>query len=87
MADGDHPSAWWLFWRKDRKISPFIGGDVWLRAVLDYPVDAYDVFAQCADLIQRTLDEYRRIDELVSPAGITVWANLEEVSNSSIFFL
>jgi hypothetical protein len=54
---------------------------------LDYPVDAYDIFAQCADLIQRTLDEYRRIDELVSPEGITVWANLEEVSNPSIFFL
>jgi short-subunit dehydrogenase len=40
---------------------------------------------QCADLIQRTVDEYRRIDALVNNAGITMWANFDEVSDLSIF--
>jgi hypothetical protein len=29
-ADGDDPSAWWLFQRKEWEKSPFVGGDVWL---------------------------------------------------------
>jgi len=33
-TDGDHPSVWWLSPEK----KPFIGGDVWLRPVLDHPV-------------------------------------------------
>jgi NAD(P)-dependent dehydrogenase (short-subunit alcohol dehydrogenase family) len=41
--------------------------------------------AQCADLIQKTLDEYGRIDALVNNAGITMWANFEAVSDLSIF--
>jgi short-subunit dehydrogenase len=31
------------------------------------------------------VDEYRRIDALVNNAGITMWANFEEVSDLSIF--
>ena len=41
--------------------------------------------AQCADLIQRTVDEYGRIDALVNNAGITMWAKFEEVSDLAIF--
>ncbi len=35
--------------------------------------------AQCAQLIQRTVDNYQRIDMLVNNAGITMWADFEEV--------
>ena len=35
--------------------------------------------AQCAQLIQRTMDQYDRIDMLVNNAGITMWANFEDV--------
>ena len=35
--------------------------------------------AQCAQLIQRTVDHYQRIDMLVNNAGITMWADFEEV--------
>jgi NADP-dependent 3-hydroxy acid dehydrogenase YdfG len=35
--------------------------------------------AQCAQLIQRTVDHYERIDMLVNNAGITMWANFEDV--------
>ena len=35
--------------------------------------------AQCAQLIQRTVENYDRIGVLVNNAGITMWANFEEV--------
>jgi short-subunit dehydrogenase len=41
--------------------------------------------AQCAQLIQRTADHYNRIDMLVNNAGITMWANFEDVSDISFF--
>jgi len=41
--------------------------------------------AQCAQLIQRTVDHYDRIDVLVNNAGITMWANFEDVSDISFF--
>jgi short-subunit dehydrogenase len=41
--------------------------------------------AQCSELIQRTVDHYDRIDMLVNNAGITMWANLEDVSDISFF--
>ncbi len=41
--------------------------------------------AQCEELVQRTLDEYGRIDVLVNNAGITMWAKFEAVSDLSIF--
>jgi short-subunit dehydrogenase len=41
--------------------------------------------AQCAQLIQRTVDHYDRIDMLVNNAGITMWANFEDVSDISFF--
>lgn len=40
---------------------------------------------QCADMIQRCMDEYGCIDALVNNAGITMWATFEEVSDLSIF--
>jgi short-subunit dehydrogenase len=40
---------------------------------------------QCAQMIQRTVDHYDRIDMLVNNAGITMWANFEEVSNISFY--
>jgi len=41
--------------------------------------------AQCSELIQRTMDQYDRIDMLVNNAGITMWANFEDVSDISFF--
>ena len=41
--------------------------------------------AQCAQLIQRTMDHYDRIDMLVNNAGITMWANFEDVSDVGFF--
>jgi short-subunit dehydrogenase len=41
--------------------------------------------AQCAELIQRTVDHYHRIDVLVNNAGITMWANFEDVSDISFY--
>ena len=41
--------------------------------------------AQCAGLIQRTVDHYHRIDMLVNNAGITMWGNFEDVSDISFF--
>jgi short-subunit dehydrogenase len=41
--------------------------------------------AQCAQLIQRTAENYDRIDILVNNAGITMWANFEEVSDISFY--
>ena len=41
--------------------------------------------AQCAELIQRTVDHYDRIDMLVNNAGITMWANFEDVSDISFY--
>ena len=34
---------------------------------------------QCQNLIQRTLDEYGRIDTLYNNAGITIWAKFEDM--------
>jgi short-subunit dehydrogenase len=41
--------------------------------------------AQCAQLIQRTVDHYDRIDMLINNAGITMWANFEEVRDISFY--
>ncbi|MCX5873084.1 MAG: SDR family oxidoreductase [Deltaproteobacteria bacterium] len=40
--------------------------------------------SQCAGLIQQTVENYRRIDVLVNNAGITMWANFEELSDLGI---
>ena len=40
---------------------------------------------QCAQLIQRTVENYDRIDVLVNNAGITMWANFDEVSDISFY--
>lgn len=41
--------------------------------------------AQCDQLIQKTAENYDRIDMLVNNAGITMWANFEEVSDISFY--
>jgi short-subunit dehydrogenase len=41
--------------------------------------------AQCTELIQGTVEKYGRIDMLVNNAGITMWANFEEVSDISFY--
>jgi short-subunit dehydrogenase len=41
--------------------------------------------AQCAELIQRTVDHYHRIDMVINNAGITMWANFEDVSDISFY--
>ena len=41
--------------------------------------------AQCAQLIQRTVDHYDRIDVLINNAGITMWANFEDISDISFY--
>jgi short-subunit dehydrogenase len=41
--------------------------------------------SQCADLMQRTVEEFKRIDALVNDAGITMWGNFEEVSDLGVF--
>ena len=40
---------------------------------------------QCADLIQGTVENYGRIDMLVNNAGITMWANFEDVRDISFY--
>ena len=40
---------------------------------------------QCQALIQRTMEEYGRIDTLVNNAGITMWALFEEIQNLDLF--
>jgi short-subunit dehydrogenase len=40
---------------------------------------------QCAQLIQRTVEHYDRIDMLVNNAGITMWANFEDVRDISLY--
>jgi short-subunit dehydrogenase len=37
--------------------------------------------SQCAALIQQTVEKYQRIDALVNNAGISMWANFEDLSN------
>jgi short-subunit dehydrogenase len=41
--------------------------------------------AQCGQLIQQTVDHYDRIDMLVNNAGITMWANFEDVRDISFY--
>jgi len=41
--------------------------------------------AQCAQLIQRTVDHYDRINMLVNNAGITMWANFGDVRDISFY--
>ena len=41
--------------------------------------------AQCAELIQRTVENYQRIDVLVNNAGITMWAKFEDVRDIGFF--
>jgi len=41
--------------------------------------------SQCATLIQKTVDAYGRINMLVNNAGVSMWVNLEDVSDLSIF--
>ena len=41
--------------------------------------------AQCSELIQRTVDQYDRIDMLVNNAGITMWANFEDVRDIGFY--
>jgi short-subunit dehydrogenase len=43
------------------------------------------VQAQCSALIQKTVDEFKRIDVLVNNAGISMWVNFEDVSDLKIF--
>jgi short-subunit dehydrogenase len=40
---------------------------------------------QCAKLIQQTVDHYQRIDMLVNNAGITMWADFEEVLDMGFY--
>jgi short-subunit dehydrogenase len=41
--------------------------------------------AQCAALVQKTVEEFGHIDILVNNAGISMWANFEDVTDLSIF--
>ena len=41
--------------------------------------------ARCEEVIRRTAEEFGRIDALVNNAGITMWANFEEVSDLGMF--
>jgi short-subunit dehydrogenase len=41
--------------------------------------------AQCSELIRRTVDQYDRIDVLVNNAGITMWANFEDVRDIGFY--
>lgn len=41
--------------------------------------------AQCAKLIQQTADHYDRIDMLVNNAGMTMWANFEDVRDINFY--
>lgn len=51
---------------------------------LAVPTDVCEV-SHCAALIQRTVDEYGRIDALINNAGISMWADFEDVRDLSIF--
>jgi short-subunit dehydrogenase len=48
------------------------------------PTDVGDA-AQCRRLIDRTVEEYGRIDTLVNNAGISMWARLDEVTDLAPF--
>lgn len=48
------------------------------------PTDVGDE-AQCRRLVDRTVQEYGRIDTLVNNAGVSMWARLDEVTDLSTF--
>jgi short-subunit dehydrogenase len=48
------------------------------------PTDV-SISEQCERLVRRCVDEFGRIDALVNNAGITMWANFEEVSDLAVF--
>jgi short-subunit dehydrogenase len=48
------------------------------------PTDVGDE-AQCRRLIDRTVEEYGRIDTLVNNAGVSMWARLDEVTDLAPF--
>jgi short-subunit dehydrogenase len=48
------------------------------------PTDVGDE-AQCRRLIDRTMEEYGRIDTLVNNAGVSMWARLDEVTDLAPF--
>lgn len=48
------------------------------------PTDVADQ-AQCRRLMDRTVEEYGRIDTLVVNAGVTMWARLDEVTDLAPF--
>ena len=52
--------------------------------VLAFPADVSQK-AECKNLIDRTVEEFGRIDTLINNAGVSMWARFDEITDLTLF--